>query len=156
MKAPTHHRKKVVIFTDGACSGNPGPGGWGALLRYGEHEKKISGATADTTNNRMELTAVIKALELLKESCDVDITTDSSYVSNGITKYLPHWKKNGWKTAAKQPVKNSDLWHALDTLVHHHHIKWHWVKGHSGHNENEIVDKLATAAIKKFLEKNSC
>jgi ribonuclease HI len=146
--------KKIEIFTDGACSGNPGPGGWGALLRYTKnhviHEKKMCGAELATTNNRMELTAVIKALASLKESCIIDITTDSQYVRNGITEWLPTWKKNNWRTSAKKEVKNIDLWQELEMLVDKHTIKWHWVRGHVGHTENEIADNLARDAIKKI------
>lgn len=138
---------QVEIFTDGACRGNPGPGGWGALLRTGHHEKKLNGAENHTTNNRMELTAVIKALEALKKSCSVKITTDSQYVKNGVTLWLPDWKARGWKTSAKKPVKNIDLWQQLDSVLTQHHITWHWVKGHSGHKENELVDALANEAI---------
>jgi len=138
----------VEIFTDGACSGNPGPGGWGALLRFNGAEKTISGAEADSTNNRMELMAAISALELLKRPCKVSITTDSVYVKNGITQWIHGWKKRGWKTASKQPVKNVDLWQRLDKATQPHEVSWHWVKGHSGHAENEIADQLATAAIK--------
>ena len=138
----------VEIFTDGACSGIPGPGGWGALLRFNGTEKAISGADADTTNNRMEMMAAISALELLKRPCKVDLTTDSSYVKDGITKWIVGWKKRGWKTAGKQPVKNVELWQRLDEAVKPHQVQWHWVKGHSGHRENEIADALATEAIK--------
>lgn len=145
--------KKILIFTDGACSGNPGPGGWGVLLRYESNgkisEKKMSGSQADTTNNRMELTAAIKALASLKEPCVVDLTTDSQYVKNGITEWMQNWKKNNWKNSAKKPVKNADLWQELDKLVTKHQVTWHWVKGHNGHVENAIVDKLATDAIEK-------
>lgn len=145
--------KKIEIFTDGACSGNPGPGGWGVLLRFKRdgkvHEKKMSGSENDTTNNRMELTAAIKALKSLKEPCFVDLTTDSQYVKKGITEWLENWKKNNWRNSAKKPVKNVDLWKNLDELVAKHEIKWHWVKGHNGHIENAIVDKLATDAIQK-------
>ena len=137
----------VEIFTDGACRGNPGPGGWGAVLRYGKHEKELYGGEACTTNNRMELTAAIKALESLKRSCSVQLTTDSSYVRNGITEWLLEWKKRGWKTAAKKPVKNIDLWQRLDQAVQAHQVSWHWVKGHSGHPENERADKLANRGI---------
>ena len=137
----------VEIFTDGACRGNPGPGGWGAVLRYGEHEKELCGGEAQTTNNRMELTAAIRALESLKRPCSVQLTTDSSYVRNGITEWLPNWKKRGWKTAAKKPVKNADLWQRLDRAVQAHRISWHWVKGHSGHPENEHADMLANRGI---------
>ena len=136
----------VEIFTDGACSGNPGPGGWGALLRYGDKEKKLSGGEKDTTNNRMELMAVIKALSALKGRCKVKITTDSNYVKDGIGKWIHNWKKNGWKTANKKPVKNKDLWQQLDEVVEKHEISWHWVHGHTGHRENEIADELASSA----------
>ncbi len=139
--------KYVEIFTDGACKGNPGPGGWGALLRCGPHEKSLCGGERDTTNNRMELMAAIKALESLTEACDVKLTTDSQYVRKGITEWLKNWKKNGWKTAAKKPVKNADLWQSLDAATHTHKVSWHWVKGHSGHRENEIADQLANRGI---------
>jgi ribonuclease HI len=138
---------KMEIYTDGACSGNPGPGGWGALLRYKGVEKELSGYEPDTTNNRMELTAAIRALEALNKSCDIEFYTDSKYVMDGVTQWMKGWKAKGWKTAAKKPVKNQDLWQELDELVSQHNINWHWVKGHSGHKENEIVDKLATDAI---------
>jgi ribonuclease HI len=137
----------VEIFTDGACRGNPGPGGWGAVLRYRGHEKELYGGEAQTTNNRMELTAAIRALETLKRPCSVQLTTDSSYVRNGITQWLPNWKNRGWKTAAKKPVKNADLWQRLDQAVQAHRISWHWVKGHSGHPENERADRLANRGI---------
>jgi len=137
----------VEIFTDGACRGNPGPGGWGVLLRYGGHEKELCGGEAQTTNNRMELMAAIRALESLKRPCSVQLTTDSSYVRNGIMEWLPNWKKRGWKTAAKKPVKNADLWQRLDRAVQAHRISWHWVKGHSGHPENEHADMLANRGI---------
>ncbi len=138
----------VEIFTDGACRGNPGPGGWGALLRYGDHEKELYGGEAETTNNRMELMAAIRALESLKRECTVDLTTDSSYVRDGIMQWLPNWKKRGWKTAAKKPVKNVDLWKRLDQAAQaHHQVNWHWVKGHSGHPENERADQLANRGI---------
>ena len=141
----------VEIFTDGACRGNPGPGGWGALLRFQGKEKELSGAEPETTNNRMEMTAVIVALESLKHSrYSIDLTTDSRYVIDGITQWLTAWKKRGWKTAAKKPVKNVDLWKRLDELVSQHNIEWHWVKGHSGHAENELVDELANIAIDKM------
>ncbi len=139
--------KPVRIYTDGACKGNPGPGGWGAILQYGETQKELKGCEANTTNNIMELTAVIRALDALKEPCEVDVTTDSSYVKNGISKWIHNWKCNGWKTAAKKPVKNKDLWQQLDAAVQRHHITWHWVKGHSGHPENERADELANEAI---------
>lgn len=142
--------KSVEIFTDGACSGNPGPGGWGAILRYGGHEKELSGHAEETTNNRMELQAAIEALKALKKSSVVDLYTDSSYVRDGITKWIHGWKKNGWKTANKKPVKNQDLWEELDGLLQAHDISWHWVKGHSGHPENERADQLATSAIRPY------
>jgi ribonuclease HI len=135
---------EVEIFTDGACSGNPGAGGWGAILRCGEAEKELSGGENETTNNRMELTAVIEALKALKKECQVVLYTDSRYVMDGVTKWLPNWKQTGWRTANKKtPVKNVDLWHELDSELEKHRIKWVWVKGHNGHCENERVDKLA-------------
>ena len=137
----------VEIYTDGACRGNPGPGGWGVLMRYGENEKTLYGAEKETTNNRMELTAPIRALETLKRQCRVVITTDSQYVKNGITEWIHNWKKRNWKTANKKPVKNIDLWQQLDDLVNQHEVEWNWVKGHSGHEENELVDQLANRAI---------
>jgi len=137
----------VNIFTDGACRGNPGPGGWGALLRYGENEKQLWGGEHDTTNNRMELTAAIKALEALSRGCSVSLTTDSQYVRQGITQWIDNWKRKGWKTANREPVKNQDLWLRLDELTQEHEISWHWVKGHSGHPENELVDGLANRGI---------
>lgn len=139
--------KPVAVFTDGACKGNPGPGGWGAVLRFGEHERELWGGERETTNNRMELMAAIEALRTLKESCAVDLTTDSVYVRDGITKWMDNWKRNGWKTAAKKPVKNQDLWQALDEQVGRHTVRWHWVKGHSGHPENERADALANRGI---------
>ncbi len=141
----------VEIFTDGACKGNPGPGGWAALLRYGGREQELSGAERETTNNRMELTAAIRALEALKRKCRVQVTTDSEYVKNGITIWLPQWKRRNWKTADRKPVKNVDLWQRLETLTHAHEVSWHWVRGHSGHPENERMDQLAVAAIEKLL-----
>ncbi len=143
--------KEVEIFTDGACKGNPGVGGWGALLRYGEHEKKLYGGELDTTNNRMELMAAIEALKALKKPCKVELTTDSSYVKNGIQSWMDGWKAKGWKTANKKPVKNKDLWQALDEEVARHQVNWHWVKGHSGHTENEIADELANLGVDKVL-----
>jgi ribonuclease HI len=137
----------VELFTDGACQGNPGPGGWGVLLRYGGVEKELSGAEPATTNNRMELTAVIRGLEALKRPCRVRVTTDSQYVRNGITDWIRRWRRNGWRTADRQPVKNSDLWRQLDEVAAGHEVEWHWVKGHAGHPENERADRLATAAI---------
>jgi len=142
--------KKVELYTDGACSGNPGPGGWGAILRYGEHEKEINGYKEHTTNNQMELTAVIKSLSLLKEQCDVIIYTDSKYVLDGITKFLPDWKKRGWKTADKKPVKNQELWLQLEEETKKHKISWQWVRGHNGHPENERADELARAGIEEI------
>jgi ribonuclease HI len=139
--------KKVEVFTDGACRGNPGPGGWGALLRYGGKEKSLYGGEAMTTNNRMELTAAIEALKALRESCEVVLTTDSQYVRQGITQWIAGWKQKGWRTAARQPVKNVDLWQALDEQTRRHQIDWRWVKGHSGHRENEIADCLANRGI---------
>jgi ribonuclease HI len=145
------HLKKIEIFTDGACRGNPGPGGWGALIRYNHHEKKLNGAETFSTNNRMELTAVINALNTLKEPCSIKLTTDSQYVRNGITTWLKQWKVRGWKTSGKSAVKNIDLWQQLDKAIIPHTIEWHWVKGHSGHKENEIVDMLANMAIDQML-----
>ncbi|MCU7926146.1 MAG: ribonuclease HI [Candidatus Thiodiazotropha sp. (ex Dulcina madagascariensis)] len=137
----------VKIFSDGACKGNPGPGGWGVLLRYGKHEKQLFGGEPETTNNRMELMAVIRALQSLKKKSRVRVTTDSQYVKNGITQWIHNWKRNGWKTAAKKPVKNADLWQALDTEVLKHQVEWQWVKGHAGHSENELADALANRGI---------
>ncbi|HAN29187.1 MAG TPA: ribonuclease HI [Halieaceae bacterium] len=145
--------KQVEIFTDGACRGNPGPGGWGALLRFAGRERQLYGGAAETTNNRMELQAAIEALRALKETCEVNLTTDSVYVRDGITKWLPNWKQKNWKTAARQPVKNVDLWQALDEQNQRHRIHWHWVKGHSGHRENEIADQLANRGIDELLHK---
>ena len=137
----------VVIYTDGACSGNPGPGGWGAILSFGGKEKELKGGERHTTNNRMELMAAISALETLKKPCRVDLYTDSQYVRNGISGWIHGWKKNGWKTADKKPVKNVDLWQRLDAALAQHEVKWHWVKGHAGHDLNERADELARAAI---------
>lgn len=145
-------KPEIEIFTDGACRGNPGVGGWGALLRYQTKEKRIYGAEKETTNNRMELTAAIQALASLKKTCTVSITTDSQYVRKGMTEWLKNWKARDWKTSDKKPVKNKDLWMALDELVVKHHVKWHWVKGHSGHVENEIADALANQAIDELLK----
>lgn len=139
--------RTVEIFTDGACRGNPGPGGWGALLRYNGKERKLRGSEAETTNNRMELTAAIKALEALKRPCKVTLTTDSEYVRKGITEWIKNWRERNWKTANKTPVKNVDLWKRLDELEQKHTIEWHWVKGHSGHSENDLADALANRAI---------
>jgi ribonuclease HI len=142
--------KLVEIFTDGACKGNPGPGGWGALLRYAGHEKQLHGGEWSTTNNRMELMAVIQALRALTRKSRVRITTDSQYVKNGITQWIHGWKRNGWKTAARQPVKNADLWRALDSEAARHDVEWAWVKGHSGHAENELADQLANRGIEEL------
>jgi ribonuclease HI len=139
--------KKVVIYTDGACRGNPGPGGWGALLRYNNTDKTLSGAEPATTNNRMELMAAIQALAALAEPCIVELHTDSTYVQKGISEWLPGWKQRGWKKADKQPVKNADLWQALDKEAARHRVSWFWVKGHSGHVENDMADALANKAI---------
>jgi ribonuclease HI len=140
-------KPRVDIFTDGACSGNPGPGGWGAILRGGGHEKELSGGDPATTNNRMEMTAAIRALEALKKPSTVTIHTDSRYLLDGMTKYIAGWKKKGWKTADKKPVKNVDLWHALEAAAEPHDVSWRWVKGHSDHVENERADALARGAI---------
>ncbi len=139
--------KAVEMFTDGACSGNPGPGGWGVVLRYGDHEKNLSGAELNTTNNRMELLAAIMGLRELKLGCVVNLTTDSEYVKKGITEWMPNWKQRGWRTSNNKPVKNQDLWQELDSEVQKHKVHWHWVKGHSGHIENEQADLLAREAI---------
>lgn len=139
--------KTVELFTDGACKGNPGPGGWGVLMRYAGVEKSLCGGEANTTNNRMELMAAISGLQALKEPCHVIITTDSQYVRKGITEWIEGWKKNGWRTAAKAPVKNADLWQLLDQEKAKHQLEWHWVKGHSGHRENELADQLANQGI---------
>lgn len=143
--------KNIEIYTDGACRGNPGPGGWGAVLRYAGRDKYLKGSEANTTNNRMELTAAIEALRALREPCCVSLTTDSEYVRKGMTEWLPDWKKRGWKTAARQPVKNADLWQALEAACARHTLQWHWVKGHSGHPENELADQLANEAIDTLL-----
>lgn len=139
--------KKVELFTDGACRGNPGPGGWGALLRYGKTESELYGYQADTTNNQMELMAVIKGLEALTQACQVSLTTDSKYVLQGMTEWLPGWKRKNWKSASGKPVKNRELWQRLDQAAQPHEIEWHWVRGHTGHAENERVDALANRAI---------
>jgi ribonuclease HI len=137
----------VSIYTDGACSGNPGPGGWAALLRYGVREKELTGGVSKTTNNRMEMTAALEALNSLKTPCQVDFYSDSEYLRKGITEWMANWKRRGWKTAAKKPVKNQDLWKALDHAIQPHQIIWHWVRGHAGHRDNERVDQLARQAI---------
>lgn len=143
--------KKIKIFTDGACRGNPGPGGWGVLLRYNSHAKKLHGGEKNTTNNRMELTAAIKALQALKQPCSVELTTDSQYLKNGITNWIKKWKTKNWQTSTKKPVKNLDLWQQLDKEVERHQIAWHWVRGHTGHPENEIADQLANKGIDEVL-----
>ncbi|MEW6122508.1 MAG: ribonuclease HI [Pseudomonadota bacterium] len=140
----------VEIWTDGACSGNPGPGGWGAILRTGEHEKELQGGEAQTTNNRMELLAAISALEALKRPCSVDLHTDSEYLRNGIMKWMHGWKRNGWRTADRKPVKNQDLWERLDAAIVRHEIRWHWVKGHAGNELNERADLLARQGMAPF------
>jgi len=141
----------IRIFTDGACSGNPGPGGWGAILSHGKHAKEIMGGEPLTTNNRMELTAAISALEALKRPSRVELYTDSEYVRHGITSWIKNWKRNGWRTADKKPVKNLELWQRLEQALEHHEVEWHWVKGHAGHPENERADELAREGMKPFL-----
>jgi|TARA_R110000782_G_scaffold138127_5_gene230730 ribonuclease HI len=141
----------IEIFTDGACKGNPGPGGWGVLIRLGEHEKSLHGGELLTTNNRMELMAAIMGLRALKRTAKVILTTDSEYVMKGIREWMPNWKKRGWKTASRQPVKNADLWQLLDEQVNQHEVEWRWVKGHSGHRENEIADDLANMGVQEVL-----
>jgi ribonuclease HI len=141
---------RIRIWTDGACLGNPGPGGWGALMRWNGHEKELSGGEANTTNNRMELMAAIQALDALKRPSKVELTTDSQYVRKGMLEWMANWKRNGWRTAAKKPVKNDDLWKRLDAAVARHDVSWHWVKGHSGHPENERADELASTAARGF------
>lgn len=143
----------VIIHTDGACSGNPGPGGWGAVLQYNGHIKELKGGAAETTNNQMELTATIEALNALKRPCKIELYTDSQYVKNGIGGWIFGWKKNGWKTAAKKPVKNMELWQALDEAVRRHEISWHWVKGHAGDELNERADRLANEGMAPFKGK---
>jgi ribonuclease HI len=143
---------RIDLFTDGACSGNPGPGGWGAILRAGRHEKELSGGERDTTNNRMEMMAAIRGLDVLKKPSEINVYTDSRYLLDGASKWLKRWKANGWKTAEKKPVKNEDLWRALDELLIRHEVKWHWVRGHSGHAENERADELARRAISKLSD----
>ncbi|MDY0883961.1 ribonuclease HI [Dongia soli] len=148
--SPTETVKVVEIFTDGACSGNPGPGGWGAILRYGAVEKELSGGESPTTNNRMEMMAAIIALETLKRPSQVALYTDSQYLMKGVTEWMPGWKRNGWRTSDKKPVKNSDLWQRLDHAIKPHRVSWHWVKGHAGHPENERADLLAREAIQSL------
>lgn len=142
---------EVIIYTDGACRGNPGPGGWGAILSYGSTKKKLSGSESESTNNRMELMAAISALESLTRSCNIKLYTDSQYVRKGILEWMDNWKNRGWKTAARKPVKNQDLWMRLDAAIERHEIEWHWVKGHSGVEGNEIADDLANEAIDQML-----
>ncbi|MBT7757806.1 MAG: ribonuclease HI [Rhodospirillaceae bacterium] len=141
---------KVVIYTDGACSGNPGPGGWGALLQFGEHERELKGGEPGTTNNRMEMLAAIEALEALKRPCRIELYTDSVYLRDGITKWIVNWKRNGWRTAAKKPVKNVDLWQRLEAAIERHDVTWHWVKGHAGHPGNEAADALARQGLDAY------
>ena len=145
----------MEIWTDGACSGNPGPGGWGAILRFGEREKELSGGELLTTNNRMELTAAISALEALKRECEVDLHTDSQYLRQGVTGWMFGWKKNGWRTADRKPVKNEDLWRRLDEATARHKIDWRWVRGHAGDEMNERADELARAGMKPFLRREA-
>lgn len=145
--------KHVIIFTDGACRGNPGPGGWGVLLRYGSHEKKMCGGERDTTNNRMELMAAIQALKSLRESCRIELHTDSQYVQKGITQWMTGWKKRHWKKSDNKPVKNADLWKELDESASRHIVTWHWVKAHDGHVENEMADALANQGIDELMRK---
>jgi len=145
--------ERVQLFSDGACRGNPGPGGWGAVLRFRDTEKELFGGEPSTTNNRMELTAVIMGLQALKRRCAVDVTTDSVYVKNGITQWIHNWKRNGWRTAANKPVKNDDLWRQLDEAAARHEVRWHWVKGHNGHPENERADALANQGIDQITSK---
>ncbi|MCF7643838.1 ribonuclease HI [Bacillus subtilis] len=145
--------KTITAYTDGACSGNPGPGGWGAILEYNGNRKELNGGEADTTNNRMELMAAISALQALKEPCQVDLYTDSVYVRDGISKWIEGWKRNGWKTAAKAPVKNAELWQILDAARKNHKVTWHWVKGHAGHPENERADELAREGMAPYKKR---
>jgi ribonuclease HI len=144
-------KPKIVIHTDGACSGNPGPGGWGAILQSGTHRKELKGGEAQTTNNRMELTAAIKALEALTRSSEVELYTDSNYLRGGITSWIKGWKRNGWRTADRKPVRNIELWQLLDETASRHDVSWHWVKGHDGHDENERADELAREGMAPFL-----
>jgi ribonuclease HI len=144
--------KRVTAYTDGACSGNPGPGGWGAILLFGEHRKELCGGEQLTTNNRMELLGAIMALESLTRACDIDLHTDSQYLRNGVMQWIHGWKRNGWKTASKQPVKNDDLWMRLDSAQASHNVEWHWVKGHAGHDLNERADELARQGMAPFMK----
>ncbi len=144
-------KSSITIFTDGACSGNPGPGGWGVILRHGAKEKELMGGEAETTNNRMELMAAIEALNALKKPCRVHLVTDSNYVKEGITTWIHTWKQNGWRTAARKPVKNADLWQALEAVMEPHDMTWEWVRGHTGHPENERADVLARQGMQKFI-----
>lgn len=144
-------KPSITIFTDGACSGNPGPGGWGAILRHNSKEKELMGGEPETTNNRMELIAAIKALNALKKPCQVHLVTDSNYVKEGITIWIHKWKQNGWRTAARKPVKNADLWQALEAAMKPHNMTWEWVRGHTGHPENERADALARQGMQKFI-----
>jgi len=148
----TATKPQVTIYTDGACSGNPGPGGWGAVLISGPHRKEIRGGEADTTNNRMELTAAIAALDALKRPSRVDVHSDSEYLRNGISVWIDGWKRNGWRTSAKQPVKNAELWLKLDAARQRHEVRWHWVRGHAGHRENERADELARQGMRPYLQ----
>ena len=150
MNAKDNNCENVEIWTDGACSGNPGPGGWGALLRMGKHERELSGGEKETTNNRMELMASIEALNALKRPCTIDLYADSKYVRGGITSWIHNWKKNGWKTSARKPVKNADLWQQLEDAIARHQVNWHWVKGHAGNAENEKADELARQGMEPF------
>ncbi len=143
-------KNKVIIHTDGACSGNPGPGGWGAVLQYNGHIKELKGGKSETTNNQMELTAAINALNALNKTCEIELHTDSKYVKDGLTKWINNWKKNGWKTANKKPVKNVELWQELEKAVENHKINWHWVKGHDGNQMNEKADQLANEGMEEF------
>lgn len=149
------NRTRVEIFSDGACRGNPGPGGWGAILRFGDAERELLGSEPETTNNRMELTAVLAALRELNRPCRVAITTDSKYVMDGVKQWMVNWKRNGWRTAARKPVKNRDLWEALDAELARHEVHWTWVKGHAGHPENERADRLANSAIDRMQADDS-
>ena len=151
MNQPETPGPRVEIFTDGACSGNPGPGGWGAILRFGSKEKEIHGGESETTNNRMELTAAIMAFKALTRPCSVLLVTDSTYVKDGITEWIHEWKQNGWRTANKKPVKNADLWQALEEAMEPHSVEWQWVKGHAGHPENERADELARFGMSEYL-----